>query len=105
MDERPGPRCVAVIGNAGTVNSTLARSLAACLGLRYVDRDALVRRPGRTALSRAQRPAAFDAATRDPGWTYDGHRAPRPAWVRGSPADGALCRAATIRATACVERA
>ncbi len=35
--------------------------------------------PGWTALPRAERPAAFDAATRDGGWTYDGHlRRDRP---------------------------
>lgn len=70
---------ICVVGNAGSGKSHVARSLADCLGLRCIDRDALVWGPDWTPLPRSERLAAFDQATRQGGWTYDGHlRATRP---------------------------
>lgn len=70
---RPVGRRIAVIGNAGSGKSTLARALAERLGLRYLDRDALVWREGWQLVPRRARVAMFDAATHEDSWTYDGH--------------------------------
>ena len=72
-------RRICVIGNAGAGKSWLAETLAGRLELRYVQRDALVWRLGWTPVTGAERLAAFDTATLEDGWTYDGHlRASRP---------------------------
>ncbi len=66
-------RRIRVIGNAGAGKSTLARAPAVRLGLRFLDRDALVWRPGWVLTARDERLEVLEAATRDGGWTYDGH--------------------------------
>ena len=66
-------RRICVVGNGATGKSTLARLLAARLALRYIDRDALVWQEGWTIVPRSERFPLFDAATRDDGWTFDGH--------------------------------
>jgi len=76
---------ICVIGNAGAGKSTLARALAVRLGLRFLDRDALVWRPGWVLTARDERLAILDAATRAGGWTYDGH-------LRSDHADEQLVR-------------
>src|SRR5688572_3140986 len=62
-----------IVGNGATGKSTLARLLATRLGLRYIDRDALVWHEGWTILPRSERFPLFDTATREDGWTFDGH--------------------------------
>jgi adenylate kinase family enzyme len=64
---------ICVVGNGATGKSTLAVLLAERLGLRYIDRDALVWREGWAVVPRPDRLALFDHATREGGWTFDGH--------------------------------
>jgi adenylate kinase family enzyme len=66
-------RRICVIGNAATGKSTLARVLADRLGLRYIDRDALVWDTGWRQRSREELFGRVEAATREDGWAYDGH--------------------------------
>jgi hypothetical protein len=66
-------RRICVVGNGATGKSTLARLLAERLGLRYIDRDALVWHEAWTIVPRSDRFPLFDAATREDGWTFDGH--------------------------------
>lgn len=80
----PGHR-ICVIGNAGAGKSTLARALAVKFGLRFLDRDALVWRAGWVLTPRDERLEILDVATRDGGWTYDGH-------LRADRADEQLVR-------------
>jgi adenylate kinase family enzyme len=72
-------RRICVVGNAATGKTTLARALAGRLGLRYIDRDALVWGPGWTAMPRDELSEILDGETSRDGWTYDGHlRGSRP---------------------------
>ncbi len=64
---------ICVVGNGGTGKTMLARLLARRLGLWYIDRDALVWHPGWTIVPRTGRLPLFEAATRESGWTFDGH--------------------------------
>lgn len=66
-------RCICVVGNAATGKSTLARVLAQRLGLRYIDRDALVWDTGWKQRPRDELSARIEAETHEDGWTYDGH--------------------------------
>jgi adenylate kinase family enzyme len=66
-------RRICVIGNAATGKSTLARVLAERLGLRYIDRDALVWDTGWRKRPSGEICERVEAETRADGWTYDGH--------------------------------
>jgi adenylate kinase family enzyme len=64
---------IAVIGNAGSGKTTLARELARRLGSRYIDFDATVLRPRWDRVPRDERMALFEPLTPDGDWTIDGH--------------------------------
>ena len=66
-------RRICIVGNGATGKSTLARLLATRLGLRYIDRDALVWNEGWMIVPRSDRFPLFEAATREDDWTFDGH--------------------------------
>ena len=64
---------IAVIGNAGSGKTTLARELARRLNARYIDFDGTVLLPHWERVPRDQRMALFEPLTRDGDWTIDGH--------------------------------
>jgi len=74
---RPGRR-ICVVGSSGSGKTFVAQALAARLGLRYVSNDALIWRADWVEVPDEERAPAFDAATREDGWTFDGNlgRAP-----------------------------
>lgn len=69
-------RRLCVVGTSGSGKSYVAREAARRLGLRYVSNDALIWGPHWRSTPRAERPALFEAATRDEdgrGWAFDGN--------------------------------
>jgi adenylate kinase family enzyme len=62
---------VAITGASGNGKSTLAAELAARLGLRYVEIDALNHRPGWTEAPAAELREAVEEAIRDGRWVVD----------------------------------
>jgi adenylate kinase family enzyme len=71
----PGSR-ICVIGTSGTGKTYVAEALANILGLRYVSNDALIWRANWQEVPREERFVAFEAATREGGWTFDGNLGP-----------------------------
>jgi adenylate kinase family enzyme len=69
---------ICVVGTSGSGKSYVARALAGRLGLRYIESDALIWRAGWEQVPRNEQYLAFDAATRDGGWTFDGNLGPSP---------------------------
>ena len=87
---------IAIDGPAAAGKGTLARRLAARLGLPYLDTGLLYRAVGRLALDRGQDPASHAAAA-------DAARTLRPedllrTDLRGPPADGAASAVAAVPA-------
>jgi adenylate kinase family enzyme len=66
-------RRVSIVGNSGSGKTTLGRALAARLGVRFVEIDALNHRPGWTELSPEELQAAVTAAIDAEGWVVDGN--------------------------------
>jgi adenylate kinase family enzyme len=66
-------RRVAVVGNTGSGKTTVARTLAARLGVPHVELDALNWRPGWEMASAEEFRAEVDEATRGEGWVVDGN--------------------------------
>lgn len=62
-----------VIGAAGAGKSTLARHMAACLGIPHIELDALYWRPGWTKTSEPEFQAAVSARVLSPAWVIDGN--------------------------------
>jgi adenylate kinase family enzyme len=67
---------ICVIGTSGSGKTYVAEALAAKLGLRYVSNDELIWAANWQEVPRDQRYVAFEAATRDGGWTFDGNLGP-----------------------------
>ena len=71
---QPAPgRRICVAGTSGAGKTYVARALAARLGLRYVCCDELIWRAHWEPVPRDQQYAAFDLATHDGDWTFDGN--------------------------------
>jgi adenylate kinase family enzyme len=64
---------IAVVGTSGSGKTYVAEELARIMGLRYVSNDALIWAADWQEVPRDQRYVAFEAATRDDGWTFDGN--------------------------------
>ncbi len=73
----PGQR-ICVAGTSGSGKTFVARALAGRLGLRSVSSDALIWRADWEAAPRDEQYLAFDEATREGGWTFDGNFGPSP---------------------------
>ncbi len=73
----PGQR-ICVVGTSGAGKSYVARALAERLALRYIDADSHIWRANWEAVARDEQYDAFDAATREGGWTFDGNLGPSP---------------------------
>jgi adenylate kinase family enzyme len=71
--ERSVPRRVAVVGNTGSGKTTVARTLAAQLGVPHVELDALNWRSGWEMAPVEEFRALVDEATRGAGWVIDGN--------------------------------
>ncbi|TAK75490.1 MAG: hypothetical protein EPO16_08875 [Dehalococcoidia bacterium] len=71
----PGGR-ICVVGTSGSGKTYVARALAGRLGLRYISCDALIWRANWEVVPRDEQYIAFEAATRDGGWTFDGNLGP-----------------------------
>jgi adenylate kinase family enzyme len=69
---------ICVVGTSGAGKSYVARAIAGRLGLRYIESDALIWRAGWEQVPRDEQYLAFDAATRESGWTFDGNLGPSP---------------------------
>lgn len=69
---------ICVVGTSGAGKTYVARALAERLGLRYISSDALIWRADWEAVPRDEQYVAFDAATADGGWTFDGNLGPSP---------------------------
>lgn len=69
---------ICVVGTSGSGKTFVARALAGRLGLRYVSCDALIWRADWEAVPRDEQYVAFEAATRDGGWTFDGNLGTSP---------------------------
>lgn len=69
---------ICVVGTSGAGKSYVARAVAGRLGLRYIESDALIWRANWEQVPRGEQYLAFDAATRDGGWTFDGNLGPSP---------------------------
>ena len=77
--EGPGPgQRICVVGTSGSGKTYVARGLAGRLGLRYVDADSHIWRANWEAVPRDEQYAAFDVATADGGWTFDGNLGTSP---------------------------
>jgi hypothetical protein len=75
---RPGPLApsrIAVIGNTGAGKSTLARSLADCLGLDHVEQDAFQHEAGWLPTDPATFRARVARAIASDHWVVDGNYA------------------------------
>ena len=68
-------RCVAVLGASGNGKTTLARTLAARLGVAWIELDALVHGPGWTEAPSDEVRAKLDVffASATDGWVVDGN--------------------------------
>lgn len=64
---------VAVVGTTGSGKTTYALSLAACLGTRHIELDALLWGPHWTEADPEVRRARVDTATAGPAWVADGN--------------------------------
>jgi adenylate kinase family enzyme len=64
---------VSVVGNTGSGKSTVARALAASLGVANVELDALFHLPGWQQLPPDEFVAAVDSRTAGDGWVADGN--------------------------------
>lgn len=62
-----------MVGTSGSGKTFVAQALAERLGLRYVSNDALIWRANWVEVPDDERPEAFDVATREDGWTFDGN--------------------------------
>jgi adenylate kinase family enzyme len=71
----PGQR-ICVVGTSGSGKTFVAQALADSMGLRYVSNDALIWRADWQEVPREERYNAFESATRDGGWTFDGNLGP-----------------------------
>jgi len=69
---------ICVVGTSGAGKSYVARAVAGRLGLRYIESDALIWRANWEQVPRDEQYLAFDSATRDGGWTFDGNLGPSP---------------------------
>lgn len=69
---------ICVVGTSGAGKSYVARAIAGRLGLRYIESDALIWRANWEQVPRDEQYVAFDAATSDGGWTFDGNLGPSP---------------------------
>lgn len=72
MAARPGRR-VCVIGTSGSGKTYVAREVARRLGLRPIDADSLIWRANWEPVPRDEQYVAFDQATVEGGWTFDGN--------------------------------
>ncbi len=77
-------RRVSVVGVSGSGKSTLGRDLAARLGVRYAELDAIFHQPGWTPLDSAQFRRRVTSIASGDGWVIDGnYSAVRPlVWER-----------------------
>jgi len=77
-------RRVSVVGVPGSGKSTLGPELAACLGVRYAELDAIFHQPGWTPLDGGQFRRRVTAIAAGDGWVIDGnYSAVRPlVWAR-----------------------
>ncbi len=64
---------ICVVGTSGVGKTFVARAIAGRLGLRYVDADSHIWRANWEAVPRDEQYVAFDAATAEGGWTFDGN--------------------------------
>ena len=62
-----------MVGNSGSGKSTVARALAAALGVPHVELDALFHQPGWQQLPLAEFVAVVDSRTSGDGWVADGN--------------------------------
>jgi adenylate kinase family enzyme len=67
---------ICVIGTSGSGKTTVARELAARLGLTYIDNDAIIWRARWTPTPKADVYAEMEAATRGDRWVFDGNLGP-----------------------------
>lgn len=74
--KRPFPapgRRIAIVGTSGSGKTTVAKALAARLGVPYVSNDELIWRPGWTPTPDGERLALHEAALAGDAWTFDGN--------------------------------
>jgi len=69
-------RRICVVGTSGSGKTYVAEALARLLGLRYISCDSLIWRAHSMQVPRDEQLEAFDAATRDGEWTFDGNLGP-----------------------------
>lgn len=69
-------RRICVVGTSGSGKTYVAEAIAHCLSVRYISNDALIWRANWKEVSRDDRYEAFEAATRDGDWTFDGNLGP-----------------------------
>jgi hypothetical protein len=65
-------RRVSVVGNSGSGKTVLARRLAAALGVRHIELDAVFHQPGWTELDRAEFRQRAEGEIEVDGWVVDG---------------------------------
>lgn len=75
MAAPPGQR-ICVIGTSGSGKTYVAREVARRLGLRPIDADSLIWRANWESVPRDEQYVAFDRATAEGGWTFDGNLGP-----------------------------
>ena len=75
---------VSVVGNSGSGKSTMARQLAAALGVPHLELDSVFHQPGWEPLPADEFRRVVDAAVAGDGWVMDGnYSAVRPiVWAR-----------------------
>ncbi len=76
MSSQPVGRRICVVGTSGSGKTYVARAIAARLGLRHIESDALIWRANWEMVPRDEQYERFDQATREDGWTFDGNLGP-----------------------------
>lgn len=76
-----------VVGDSGSGKTTVARAIAARLGLPHVELDALMHRPGWREAPLPEFRAAVDAATSGDAWVVDGNYTTQVGDLREERAD------------------
>ncbi len=74
----PLGRRICVVGTSGAGKTHVAKALAATLGLKYIDNDAIYITKGLQPAPRDQVYQQLDSETADEGWTFDGNLAEGP---------------------------